>query len=231
FTRNADFSLPTERLKRAIRTAAGAEKTNFVDATRLATALLGNSIGANIFMVGYAYQLGALPPPAEWIEKAIELNGEAVAMNLSAFQFGRRAAHDAASVEALIKPAPEAASDAGRLSQGFEETVARRVAFLTAYQNADYAARYQKFVDRVKAAEAAKAPAKPGLAEAVARYLFKLMAYKDEYEVARLYAEPSFLAQVRNEVAGDNLTLKFHLAPPILAKKDPVTGVARKMTF
>jgi len=231
FTRNADFSLPTERLKRAIRTAAGAEKTNFVDATRLATALLGNSIGANIFMVGYAYQLGALPLSAESIEKAIELNGEAVPMNLSAFQFGRRAAHDLASVEVLIKPAPDATSDARRLSQSFDEMVARRVEFLTAYQNADYAARYKKLTDQVKAAEAAQAPGKSGLAEAVARYLFKLMAYKDEYEVARLYAEPSFLAQVKNEVAGDNLTLKFHLAPPLLAKKDPVTGVARKMTF
>ena len=230
FTRNADFSLPTERLKRAIRTAAGAEKTRFVDATRLATALLGNSIGANIFMVGYAYQLGALPLSAELIEKAIELNGEAVPMNLAAFQFGRRAAFDLSSVEALIKPAPEAASDARRLSQSFDETVARRVEFLTAYQNADYAARYRKLTDQVKAAEAAKAPGKSGLAEAVARYLFKLMAYKDEYEVARLYAEPSFLAQVKNEVAGDNLTLKFHLAPPLLAKKDPVTGVAKKMT-
>ena len=231
FTRNADFSLPTERLKRAIRTAAGAEKTRFVDATRLATALLGNSIGANIFMVGYAYQLGALPLSAELIERAIELNGEAVAMNLAAFQFGRRAALDAASVEALVKPSPGAASDARRLSQSFDETVARRVEFLTAYQNADYAARYRKLVDQVKVAEAAKAPGKTGLAEAVARYLFKLMAYKDEYEVARLYAEPSFLAQVKNEVAGENLTLKFHLAPPLLAKKDPVTGVAKKMTF
>ena len=231
FTRNADFSLPTERLKRAIRTAAGAEKTRFVDATRLATALLGNSIGANIFMVGYAYQLGALPLSAESIERAIELNGEAVAMNLAAFQFGRRAALDAASVEALVKPSPGAASDARRLSQSFDETVARRVEFLTAYQNADYAARYRKLVDQVKVAEAAKAPGKTGLAEAVARYLFKLMAYKDEYEVARLYAEPSFLAQVKNEVAGENLTLKFHLAPPLLAKKDPVTGVAKKMTF
>jgi len=231
FTRNADFSLPTERLKRAIKTAAGAEKTNFVDATRLATALLGNSIGANIFMVGYAYQLGALPLSAESIEKAIELNGEAVPMNLAAFQFGRRAAHDPASVEALIKPAPEAASDARRLSQSLDEMVARRADFLTAYQNADYAARYRKLTDQVKAADAAKAPGKTGLAEAVARYLFKLMAYKDEYEVARLYAEPSFLAQVKNEVAGDNLTLKFHLAPPLLAKKDPVTGIAKKMTF
>jgi indolepyruvate ferredoxin oxidoreductase len=231
FTRNADFSLPTERLKRAIRTAAGAEKSNFVDATRLATALLGNSIGANIFMVGYAYQLGALPLSAEAIEKAIELNGEAVPMNLAAFQFGRRAAHDLASVEALIKPAPEAASDARRLSQSFDETVRRRVDFLTAYQNADYAARYKGLVQRVQTAEAAKAPGKTGLAEAVARYAFKLMAYKDEYEVARLYAEPSFLAQVKNEVAGDNLTLKFHLAPPLLARKDKVTGLPRKMTF
>src|SRR3954462_7007967 len=194
FTRNADFSLPTERLKRAIRTAAGAEKTNFVDATRLATALLGNSIGANIFMVGYAYQLGALPLSAESIEKAIELNGEAVAMNLAAFQFGRRAAFDLASVEALVKPAPGAASDARRLSQGLDEIVARRVDFLTAYQNAAYAARYRAQVDKVQAAEAAKAPGKSGLAEAVARYLFKLMAYKDQYEVARLSAEPPFFA-------------------------------------
>jgi indolepyruvate ferredoxin oxidoreductase len=231
FTRNADFSLPTERLKRAIRTAAGAEKTNFVDATRLATALLGNSIGANIFMVGYAYQLGALPLSAESIEKAIELNGEAVPMNLAAFQFGRRAAHDAASVEALIKPAPEAASEARRLSQSFDEMVARRVEFLTAYQNGKYAQRYRMFVELAKAAEAKQAPGKTGFAEAIARYLFKLMAYKDEYEVARLYAETSFMAQVRNEVAGDNLTLKFHLAPPMFAKKDPVTGVAKKMTF
>jgi indolepyruvate ferredoxin oxidoreductase len=231
FTRNADFSLPTERLKRAIRTAAGAEKSNFVDATRLATALLGNSIGANIFMVGYAYQLGALPLSAESIERAIELNGEAVPMNLAAFQFGRRAAFDLPSVEALIKPAPESASDARRLSQSFDETVARRVAFLTGYQNADYAARYKALVGKVQAAEAAKAPGKSGLADAVARYLFKLMAYKDEYEVARLYAEPSFLAQVKNEVAGDKLTLKFHLAPPLFARKDKLTGLPKKMTL
>jgi indolepyruvate ferredoxin oxidoreductase len=231
FTRNADFSLPTERLKRAIRSAAGAEKTNFVDATRLATALLGNSIGANIFMVGYAYQLGALPLSAESIEKAIELNGEAVSMNLAAFQFGRRAAFDLASVEALVKPASGAASDARRLSTSLEETVARRVKFLTDYQNEAYAARYKMLVDNIKAAEAARAPGKAGLADAVARYAFKLMAYKDEYEVARLYAEPSFLAQVKNEVAGDNLTLKFHLAPPLFARKDKVTGLPKKITL
>jgi len=172
-----------------------------------------------------------LPLSAESIERAIELNGEAVPMNLAAFQFGRRAAFDAASVEALVKPAPGAASDARRLSQSFEETVERRVTFLTAYQNAAYAARYRALVAKVKVAEAAKAPGKAGLAEAVARYLFKLMAYKDEYEVARLYADESFLNQVRNEVAGENLTLKFHLAPPLFARKDKVTGVAKKITL
>ena len=139
FTRNADFSLPTERLKRAIVDDAGPEKTHFVDASRAAAALFGSTVGANIFMVGYAYQLGALPLSAASIEQAIELNGEAVAMNNAAFHWGRRAAADPAALEALLKPSAEAGSDARRLSQSFDETVERRVAFLTAYQNARYA--------------------------------------------------------------------------------------------
>ena len=106
FTRNADFSLPTERLKRAIVADAGREKTHFIDATRAATALFGNSVGANIFLVGYAYQLGAIPLSAASIEQAIELNGEAVEMNKAAFRWGRRAAVDPAAVETLLKPAP-----------------------------------------------------------------------------------------------------------------------------
>src|SRR5204862_2959728 len=169
FTRNADFSLPTERLKRAIIADAGREKTHFIDATRIAIALFGNSVGANIFLVGYASQLGAIPLAAESIERAIELNGEAVEMNKAAFHWGRRAAVEPAAVEALVKPAPDAASDARRLSQSFDEVVARRVAFLTAYQNAGYAARYRRWVDKMKAAEAARAPGKTGLADAVAR--------------------------------------------------------------
>src|SRR5690242_5171502 len=111
FTRNADYSLPTERLKRAIIGAAGRERTHFVDAGRLATALLGQSIGANMFMLGYAYQTGALPLSADAIERAIEMNGEAVPMNISAFRYGRRAAVDPAALEALVKPAPENAND------------------------------------------------------------------------------------------------------------------------
>jgi indolepyruvate ferredoxin oxidoreductase len=231
FTRNADFSLPTERLKRAIVAKAGRERTHFFDAARAASALVGNTIGGNIFLVGYAYQIGAIPLSAAAIERAIELNGEAVAMNLAAFRWGRRAAADPATVEALIKPAPEAASDARHLSRSFEEMVERRVAFLTDYQDAAYAARYRTWVEKAKAVEAANAAGKCGLADAVARYLFKLMSYKDEYEVARLFTDGEFQKQVKAEVDGDDLRLRFHLAPPLFARIDKATGLPRKMTF
>jgi indolepyruvate ferredoxin oxidoreductase len=231
FTRNADFSLPTERLKRAIVADAGRDKTHFIDATRAATALFGASVGANIFLVGYAYQLGAIPLAGASIERAIELNGEAVEMNKAAFAWGRRAVVEPAVVEALIKPAPEATSDARTLSQSFDDIVARRVAFLTAYQNAAYAARYRRLVERTKAAETARAPGKTGLADAVARYLFKLMAYKDEYEVARLYSDGAFVKQVNSELGGEHLRFHVHLAPPLLARRDKATGEPRKMTF
>ncbi len=231
FTRNADFSLPTERLKRTIVADAGPDHAHFIDATRLATALFGQSIGANMFMVGYAYQLGAIPLSAAAIERAIALNGEAVAMNQAAFHWGRRAAVDRAVVEALAKPAAAREADAEHLSESFEETVERRVKYLTAYQNAAYARRYRDLVDEVKAAEAARAPGKLGLADAVARYLFKLMAYKDEYEVARLYTDGAFLRQVENEFDGDKLRFEFHLAPPLFARIDKDTGLPRKMSF
>jgi indolepyruvate ferredoxin oxidoreductase len=231
FTRNADFSLPSERLKRTIVADAGADKTHFINASGIASALFGQSIGANMFMVGYAYQLGAIPLSAAAIEQAIALNGEAVAMNRAAFHWGRRAVVDRAAVENLAKPATAIASDARRLSETFEETVERRVKFLTAYQNAAYAARYRALVGKVKAAEAARTPGQCELTEAVARYLFKLMAYKDEYEVARLYTDGAFLKQVETEFDGDNLRFEFHLAPPLLARRDKTTGLPRKMSF
>jgi indolepyruvate ferredoxin oxidoreductase len=231
FTRNPEFSLPIERLKRTISSLAGATHSHFVNASRLSTALLGQSLGANMFLLGYAYQIGALPVSAQAIEKAIELNGEAVAMNHAAFRWGRRAAVDLASVEALAKPAADALDPARTLSGSLDEIIARRVEFLTAYQNADYAARYRRGVDAARRVEADRTPGKSGFAETVARYLFKLMAYKDEYEVARLYADPAFLRQVKNEVDGDNLRFTFHLAPPLFARRDKVTGEPRKMSF
>jgi indolepyruvate ferredoxin oxidoreductase len=229
FTRNVNYTLPTERLRRAIEGAAGAEKSYFIDATRIAGALLGNSVSANIFLVGYAFQVGALPLTSEAIEHAIELNGEAVEMNKMAFRFGRYAAADRAAVERLA--APKEVDEARRLSQSLDEIIARRVAFLTDYQNAAYAARYRALVEKVRAAEAARAPGNQGLAEAVARYLFKLMAYKDEYEVARLYAGDDFVRQVRATFAGDNLRFEFHLAPPLIARQDGRTGAPEKMSF
>jgi indolepyruvate ferredoxin oxidoreductase len=231
FTRNADFSLPTEKLKRTITADAGRDHTHFIDATRLATALFGQSLGSNMFMVGYAYQLGAIPLSSVAIERAIELNGEAVAMNKAAFHWGRRAAVDRAQVEALARPAAAKLSDALHLSESLDEIIERRVKFLTDYQDAAYAARYRSMVGKVKAAEAARTPGKTGLAEAVARYLFKLMAYKDEYEVARLYTDGAFLAQVVDTFDGDSLRFEFHLAPPLLARRDRTTGLPRKMSF
>jgi indolepyruvate ferredoxin oxidoreductase len=228
FTRNAEFALPSERLRRAIVGAAGRDNCHFVNSSRLATALLGQSLGANMFLLGYAYQIGALPLSAAAVERALELNGEAVAMNVAAFRWGRRAALDLAAVEALAVPAePEPAQ---RLSQSFDEMVARRVAFLTDYQDAAFAARYRGWVDKAKAAEAARAPGQCGLAEAVARYLFKLMACKDEYEVARLYTDGAFVAQVKNAFDGENLRLHVHLSPPLLSPTDKA-GRPRKMTF
>ncbi len=230
FTRNADFSLPAERLKRELRRIANGEKIDFVDATAIATALLGNAIAANMFMLGFAYQRGAIPLSAEAIEKAIELNGEAVPMNLEAFRLGRRAAASPEGLAAL-SGSLKAPTQARTLSQSLDEAIARRVDFLTAYQSPSYAKRYADLVKRVRDAEAKAVPGQDALAQAVARNLFKLMAYKDEYEVARLYTDGSFLKQVDQTFEGQNLRFEFHLAPPLLARKDKTTGLPRKMSF
>jgi len=230
FTRNADYSLPTERIKRTITASAGAGHTHFIEASRLATALFGNALAQNIFMVGYAYQFGAFPVSAAALERAIELNGEAVAMNKAAFLWGRRAAQDPAAVEALVTPkaSDDGASDARRLSQSLEEIIARRVADLTAYQDEAYAERYRLLVDRALRREQEVAPGRSDLSETVARAFYKLMAYKDEYEVARLYSDGAFRRQLEAAFDGD-LQLEFHLAPPLLVRPDPLTGEPKKL--
>jgi len=231
FTRNTDYSLPTARLKRAVVDAAGSERSHFFDATHIASDIVGRAVTGNMVMVGYAYQSGGLPLSAEAIERAIEMNGESVAENIAAFRWGRRAAVDPAAVAALLKQQPERQSDSLRLSRSFAETVDRRAAFLTAYQNARYARRYRNWVEKARAAEAAKVPGQSALAEVVARYLFKLMAYKDEYEVARLYADSNFVERVRSSFDGEHLRFEFHLAPPLFARVDPLTGEPKKMSF
>ncbi len=199
-----------------------------VEATRIATALLGDSIATNLFMLGYAYQRGFIPVSEEAILKAIELNGVSLDMNKQAFLWGRRAAHDLAAVEKIA--APREVQPAKRLSRSIEEIIERRVASLTAYQDRAYAARYRALVERVRAAEAEKAKGMSGLVEAVARYYYKLLAYKDEYEVARLYTDGSFLKELRETFEGD-FKLEFHLAPPLLAPRDPATGELKKRAY
>ena len=232
FTRNADFSLPTERLKRAITNAADRERSHFIDATGSPPRWSGNSIGANMFMLGYAYQHGALPLSAEAIEHAIEMNGEAVAMNIAAFRWGRRAAVDPAAVEALVAPRRTKQNDALMLSQSLRRDggAARRLPHRLS-ERALCAALPQLGRTRCGRPKRRRRRASAALAEAVARNLFKLMAYKDEYEVARLYTDTAFLEQVKTAFDGDNLRFEFHLAPPLLAKRDPVDRRAAQDGF
>jgi indolepyruvate ferredoxin oxidoreductase len=229
FTRSPDLQFPTASLKTLITDAAGKNATDFLDATRLATALMGDSIATNPFMLGFAYQKGLLPVSADSLERAIELNGVAAEANKRAFLWGRRAAHDLAAVEHFVdQSAPE--SIAPPIATTLAEIVAKRVEYLTAYQDAAYAERYRKLVERVRAGEAEKAPGMTGLAEALARYYFKLLAYKDEYEVARLYTDGTFLDEVKKHFEGD-YKLQFHLSPPLLAPHDPDSGLPVKRSY
>ncbi len=228
FTRKPDLAFPGDEMERLIAEAAGPGQADFLDATRIATALLGDSIATNLFMLGYAWQKGLVPLGAEAIDKAIELNGVAVEANRAAFLWGRRAAHDLAAVEKAAAPRAEPKSH--DLSKSLDELVSRRVAELTEYQNAAYAARYSALVEKTKAAEASRTPGYAGLTEAVARYYFKLLAVKDEYEVARLYSAPAFRRGLREQFAGD-YKLSLHMAPPLLAQRDLETGHLKKREF
>jgi indolepyruvate ferredoxin oxidoreductase len=230
FTRNADFRLPVAELKASLEKAVGAAGLDMVDATRLATALLGDSIATNLFLLGFAWQKGLVPVSAEALEKAIALNEVSIAMNTAAFRWGRLAAHDRAAIDKALDGKASVVTALPPRAHTPDEIIARRVEFLTKYQDAAYALRYEDRVRRVAAAEAAKAPGQTGLAEAAARCLFKLMAYKDEYEVARLYADPAFMNAVRAQFEGD-YRLGFNLAPPAIAERDPLTGHLKKRTF
>ncbi len=230
FLRDPDCTFPDEELRGAIIRSVGKENTDFVDANRLATALLGDSIAANMFMMGFAYQKGLIPVSEEAIFQAIELNGIAIPMNQQAFTWGRRAAHDLAAVRRIALPDDVDANDPANAPDPasiLRDTIERRVEFLTGYQNARYAARYRKLLDKVRTVQAVRTPHEEGLTAAVALYYFKLMAYKDEYEVARLYTDGAFLDRVREAFTGE-FKLRFHLAPPLIARRDKTSGELKK---
>jgi indolepyruvate ferredoxin oxidoreductase len=226
FARNPDLKLPGGDLRRAIEDRVRKGTLHALDAHDYAVQLFADSIASNMFMLGYAYQLGAVPVSAGSIEKAIELNGAAIEMNRNAFRFGRLAAHDRAALDRLVKPKPVKAPAT------LAELVALRCEHLTGYQDQALAARYQARVDRLASLETEKASGRSGLAEAVARGYFKLLSYKDEYEVARLYTDGRFEKAVTENFDG-NHRFEFHLAPPLLSafNRDKVTGEPRKMTF
>jgi indolepyruvate ferredoxin oxidoreductase len=189
---------------------------------------MGDAIATNMFMLGFAYQKGWLPVAAASLERAIELNGVAVEFNLKSFVWGRRAAVDLERVRRIAIPADVIPMDR-HFSRNLDELVERRAKFLEGYQSAALARKYLSMVERVKSVEQQKTGSTK-LTEAVARYYAKLLAYKDEYEVARLHADPEFRRKIEGMFEGDYRVV-YHLAPPLLAKTDPRTGEPKKIRF
>jgi len=227
FTRNAEFSLPGRRLEKAIRDYTLQGEALFLEATEIAKALFGDSIAANLFMLGCAYQKGAVPLDAETIEHAIELNGVAVKMNLEAFRWGRAAADDPNGVTAL---AEQAKTGAAPKDDTLQSVIDRRMAFLTDYQDKAYAARYEALLGKIRKAEKRLTGKYEDLARIAAVQLFRLMAIKDEYEVARLYSNGAFEAALGEQFESWD-RLEYHLAPPLVARTNPETGRPDKISY
>ncbi|MGA7323998.1 MAG: DUF6537 domain-containing protein, partial [Rhodomicrobium sp.] len=192
-------------------------------AQAIATALLGDSIYANMVLTGFAWQKGLIALESGAILRAIELNGASVDANKRAFALGREAAVDLPRIMAKVTPPP-------KLSKTLEELISIRARDLTAYQNEAYANEYLTFVDTVRRREQAVASGSKVLTKAVAQNLYKLMAIKDEYEVARLYTDGAFAKRLKEQFEG-NYKLAIHLAPPLIARPDPDTGLPKKRTF
>ncbi|MBV1865876.1 MAG: indolepyruvate ferredoxin oxidoreductase family protein [Rhodobacteraceae bacterium] len=223
FTSQPDMEMDAERMRTIIANTLGEENTTFLNATATTSALMGSSVTANTFVLGMAWQLGLIPIGRTAMEQAITLNGVAVEQNQRAFKWGRLAVLDRKAVEDAAAPGLAGRAIAETVLETFEDIVADQVAELTAYQNTAYAQRYQAFVRRIADIEHSKTPGLTGLSEAVARYLYKLMAYKDEYEVARLYTDGRFQERLDSQFSGVE-QLRFHLAPPLISRRDPQSG-------
>lgn len=227
FLHDPDKIFPIAQLKKVIMEAAGKEAVDFIDAHSLSMGLMGDSITANIFLLGYAFQKGLIPLSSEAIIAAIELNGAAVRVNQQAFFWGRQAAINLTTVEKAAKAGHEETI----IPQNLEEIIQHRREHLTGYQNAALADRYEKWVRRIAEIEKQKiGEGKAELAMAVAKYYAKLLSYKDEYEVARLHSDGRFTHRLEEMFEGD-YQIKYHLAPPLFARRDPDTGRLKKAQF
>jgi indolepyruvate ferredoxin oxidoreductase len=201
----------------------------FLDFTRPAETLLGDAIATNMMMMGYAYQKGLLPLTAEAIEQAIEVNGVAIKINTQAFRLGRLAAADPARIATMMKGHDEDSAPKTLDAMSLDEIIAHRAAHLTAYQNAKLAERYKALVGQVREVTRARGFGEE-LPRAVAINYAKLLAYKDEYEVARLFTDGHFEAQLRDQFDGD-FKISFNLAPPILGGAKDALGRPKKRAF
>jgi indolepyruvate ferredoxin oxidoreductase len=229
FTRHPDLKFPSPELRAGITDAVGSDCVEFVDATRYALNLFGDTIAGNMFMLGYAYQRGLIPISSEAIDAAIELNGAGVQLNKEAFLWGRRAALSPSSAERVLvaaKPMRESL----QISTSLDELIERKVTFLSEYQNAAYGKRYRTLVNRVREWERIVMPRQDAVTRAVANGYFKLLAYKDEYEVARLHSSPEFVESLKQQFEGD-FRIAFNLAPPGLTGRDELTGEPRKKEY
>ncbi len=228
FTKNPELELPAMRLRQAISDSSGDGNTHIIDAHHYAMKLFGDSIASNMFMLGLAWQRGMIPVSADAIMEAIELNGAAIAMNQRAFQCGRIAAEDIAFIDTL---AGGHEPDSTQISpQTLDDIIAHRHAHLADYQNHAYAERYAKRIRDIAALEHRIMPGSTELAKTVASAYAKVLSYKDEYEVARLFTAPEFTSALHEQFDGD-YTLEFHLAPPIFSERDSETGHLKKRTF
>jgi indolepyruvate ferredoxin oxidoreductase len=214
FVKNTQWENPADSCAADIASTVGLHGLASFDADHLSAQLMGDTIYINPMLLGYAWQKGWVPLSLDALKRAIELNEVAVAQNLTAFEWGRHAAHQLPAVQALLKPLQIISF---KKRDRLEDLIATRIEFLTAYQNSAYAKQYETFVLKVKAKESTLGSYL--LTETVARQLFKLMAYKDEYEVARLHTDKQFLERIKSQFEGD-FKVFYHLAPPLIAKRN-----------
>ena len=219
-----DAAFPAREMKQIIEEEVGAGKVHFIESTVMATHLMGDAVASNFFMLGYAFQRGLIPVSSEAVDAAIELNDVAVEFNQRAFRWGRRAAID----ELAVRRASGLAAEHWQPLSGLDEIVEHRYGQLCDYQNARYAQRYRDAITQLADSERAVVGDQAlSLSIAAARTLYHVMAYKDEYEVARLFTNGEFMRQLREQFEGD-FTLQFHMAPPLLSRVDPNTGEHKK---